>query len=412
MFTKSVSATIVAVAATLVSAQTTTSCDPLLRTCPPNPALGRNRIDCDFTRGPCSAFFNLAGTEIDYDESGAVFTISNENQAPTIETHDHIFFGRVEVELQGAPGQGVVTSSVLQSSNRDEIDWEMVGADLQRVQSNYFGKGDDTTYDRGKYHDVADVLTTTHTYTLEWTAEKTDWIVDGVVIRTLRYDEARGGSRYPQTPMKIKLGTWVGGREGAPQGTIDWAGGLTDFSQAPFVARYKRISIVDYAGGSRPATDDIKEYVYGDRSGSWESIRVVKADGSSNEPSGPPEPSPSSTTTPSTSPSPTKTSTTKTTTTKSEPKTSTTQVSSDISTTTELETTSDSTFTTFTTHTTDTSSTTAPPPTTTPGGNGSSGNVQEPPANDDNPDSSSARDAVSGRTLALIATIFMIVQLL
>ncbi|KAH7302836.1 concanavalin A-like lectin/glucanase domain-containing protein, partial [Stachybotrys elegans] len=273
MFIKSVSATVVAVAATLVSAQTSTECQPLNGTCPANSAVGRNRIDCDLTQGPCSAFFNLEGTVISYDETGAVFSINREGQAPTIESHDYIFFGRVEVELQGALGRGIVTSSVLESADLDEIDWEMVGADLQRVQSNYFGKGDLSSYDRGGFHGVADPLTTSHTYTLEWTAEKLEWIIDGVVIRTLRYEEAQGGTRYPQTPMKIKLGTWVGGGRNSPEGTVEWAGGYTDFSEAPFVARYKRISIIDYAGGSGPTTDDIREYVYGDQSGSWESIR-------------------------------------------------------------------------------------------------------------------------------------------
>lgn len=73
--------------------------------------------------------------------------------------------------------------------------------------------------------------------------------------------------------MQIKLGTWVAGRKDAPQGTIDWAGGVTDFSTAPFDGYYQSLRIQDYMGskGAKEAT----EYHYTDRSGSWQSIKVV-----------------------------------------------------------------------------------------------------------------------------------------
>ena len=58
-----------------------------------------------------------------YDKSkGAVFKIENEKGAPTIESPEFIFFGKLEVELMVAPGAGIVTSIVLQSLTLDEID--------------------------------------------------------------------------------------------------------------------------------------------------------------------------------------------------------------------------------------------------------------------------------------------------
>jgi hypothetical protein len=82
--------------------------------------------------------------------------------------------------------------------------------------------------------------------------------------------------------MEVKLGTWVAGRKDAPEGTVEWAGGYTDFSKAPFNAYYKSITITDYAGGDSPANGGVKEYVWTDKTGSFESIRVVKGDGSSD----------------------------------------------------------------------------------------------------------------------------------
>jgi hypothetical protein len=73
--------------------------------------------------------------------------------------------------------------------------------------------------------------------------------------------------------MQVKLGTWIAGRPGAPIGTVNWAGGYVDWSQKPFVAYYKSISITDYAGGDRPGKSATR-YVYGDKSGKAWSIRV------------------------------------------------------------------------------------------------------------------------------------------
>ncbi|KAH8170923.1 glycosyl hydrolases family 16 domain-containing protein [Sarocladium implicatum] len=280
MFSKVLSSAAVALAAsTMVSAQTFTECNPIEKDCKPDPAFGNTKVNCDFTKGPCNAFHELDGTKLEYTDKGAVFKIEKESNAPTIATENYMFFGRLEVELQPAPGKGVVTSVVLQSDVLDEIDWEWVGGDVDQVQTNYFSKGDTSTYDRGAYHPVPGAIGSSHTYTIEWTSEKIDWIVNGAVVRTLKASDAKGGKAFPQTPMEVKLGTWVAGRKDAPDGTVEWAGGYTDFTKAPFNAYYKSVKIVDYAGGDSPASGSVRQYVYGDKTGDWESIEVVKGDG-------------------------------------------------------------------------------------------------------------------------------------
>jgi hypothetical protein len=256
--------------------QTYTDCNPLERACPAAPAVGLNSIHHDFSQGPSGDIPSMDGSSIQYDQSGAVFRIDPGQTAPTMASGKFIFFGRLEVELMASPGQGIVTAVVLQSADLDEIDWEWLGGDNRQVQTNYFGKGDTTTYDRGAFHAVAAPLTSFHKYTIDWTPQKIDWLIDGAVVRTLWYQDAQGGARYPQTPMQVRLGTWVGGMPGNAEGTIQWAGGLTDFANGPFSAWFKSISIVDYAGGNAPTGELVTEYVHGDQSGSWESIRVVK----------------------------------------------------------------------------------------------------------------------------------------
>ncbi|KAL2257398.1 hypothetical protein VTK26DRAFT_223 [Humicola hyalothermophila] len=266
----------VALAASLVSAQTFTDCDPTKRDDCPNPkAVGSKIVEVDFRKGKHDFFEELPGTKLTYDDNlGAVFSIKQESNAPTISSgNKYIFFGQVDVTVRTAPGNGIVTSFVLQSDDLDEIDWEWLGGDNAQVQSNYFSKGCTEVYDRGAFHAVNDPIGTFHTYTIKWTPEQLDWIIDGAVVRTLVNTGVPGCSGYPQSPMQIKLGTWVAGRADAPQGTIDWAGGLPDWNQAPFNAYYQSLRIQDYMGaqGATEAT----EYRYTDRSGTWQSIEVV-----------------------------------------------------------------------------------------------------------------------------------------
>ena len=130
---------------------------------------------------------------------------------------------------------------------------------------NYFIKGNTATYDRGGYHDIANPLKDYHTYVIDWTKDAVTWSVDGSVIRTIPKDNAQG---FPQSPMAIYAGIWAGGDPSNQPGTIDWAGGITDYSQAPFTMGIKSVLVADYSSG--------KQYSYSDQSGSWESI---KADG-------------------------------------------------------------------------------------------------------------------------------------
>ncbi|PHH88044.1 hypothetical protein CDD83_8069 [Cordyceps sp. RAO-2017] len=289
MFSHAFSATAVALAlSSLASAQTSTECNPLLKDCPADPALGTT-VTCDFTtKGDCSAFKNAAGTDLAYSGKGAEFKITKEADSPTLHANKFIFFGRVDVELQASPGVGIVTSVVLQSHDLDEIDWEWLGGKDGEVQTNYFSKGSTVTYDRSITYPLSRVTTQTRTYSIEWTSQNITWaVIDGNgprnVLRTLTYQDAKGGSTYPQTPMQVRVGSWVGGRQDGNKGTIEWAGGVADFKNAPYSAYYKKITIVDYAGKDGPANGGVKEYRYSDKTGSMKSIEVVKGESVSDE---------------------------------------------------------------------------------------------------------------------------------
>ncbi len=223
-------------------------------------------IDVDFTRGGVNSFVASGGGSVTYGANGVSFTVSKSGDAPQLASIFYIMFGRVELTMKCAPGAGIVSSLVMQSDDLDEIDMEWLGADSSEVQTNYFGKGATTTYNRGQFNPAANNQAQFITYTIDWTADRIVWSVGGTVVRTLAYADADG--QYPQTPMQVKFGTWSGGDTATnAAGTVEWARGPTDYSQGPFSMVVRSILVTDYSTG--------KEYVYSDTSGNWQSINAV-----------------------------------------------------------------------------------------------------------------------------------------
>lgn len=125
------------------------------------------------------------------------------------------------------------------------------------------------------YVPVSNAQDTSHTYGVNWTSAAITWLVDGVPIRTLLYDDAKGGSRFPQTPMKLKVGVWAGGdADNNAKGTVTWAmggkEGSTNYADGPFSMYVESINIVNYS----PADS----YTYGDNTGSYQSIKIEGGD--------------------------------------------------------------------------------------------------------------------------------------
>ncbi|KAF9890891.1 hypothetical protein FE257_005467 [Aspergillus nanangensis] len=257
------------------TAQTYTNCNPTKKTCNPDPGLRDYTFSTDFTSGQ-SAFdhWNITAGSVESTELGAAFTINKQGDAPTIQSKFYIFFGYVEFKLRASNGTGIISTAVLQSDDLDEIDWEQISTFPNSIQTNYFGKGNSTTYDRAQTTSVTTPEDTFHTYAVHWTSDKLEWLLDGSVVRTLNYADAVGGSNYPQTPMYLKIGIWAGGDPTNEKGTIQWAGGKTDYSVAPFKMWLQEVKVVNY----NPAD----QYKYGDLTGDWGSIKAENTTGSSS----------------------------------------------------------------------------------------------------------------------------------
>lgn len=251
-------------------AQTWTSCNPLNRTdCPLDTALGRSNYSIDFrTETMSDRVWNATAGSVTYGDDGAQFTINQKGDSPTVQTNFYYFFGQCEVIMRAATGQGIISSIVLESDDLDEVDWEFMGGNNSFVETNYFGKGNTTAYNRAIYYPVSDPENTFHNYTTQWTAEKLEWFIDGELVRTLYYADANGGYNYPQTPMNVRLGIWAGGDPSEPKGVIEWAGGVTNYDDAPFTMTVQSVRVSDFSGGT--------QYKYGNESGSWQSIQILE----------------------------------------------------------------------------------------------------------------------------------------
>ena len=252
----------------LASAQTFTECNPTQKQCPNNPAIAAT-FETNFKAGKdaVKGWKQTAGS-LKYSASGADFVLAKKGDAPTIQTEGYLQFGYIEVKAKAAPGKGVVSSIVLQSEDLDEVDWEFIGGVGDKVQMNYFGKGNTTTYDRMIEAPVANTQGEFHTYALNWTAESLVWLIDQKPVRTLKFAEANGGNNYPQTPSTVRIGIWAGGDPGNNKGTIEWAGGEIDYGKAPYTMSVESVKIINYSPGL--------EYKWTDKSGKYQSIEVIE----------------------------------------------------------------------------------------------------------------------------------------
>lgn len=248
--------------ATSAVAQTYTACNPLTQTCKPDPALGGAKM-FDFTQEQGDWHVSFKPDRVEYSPEGVSLRVQSQGDNPTLQSDFYLMFGRVEAVIQAAPGVGIVSSFVLQSDDLDEIDLEWLGGDNTQVQTNFFVKGNTDTYDRGQFHGIDNPTGMFHTYTIEWTSEQISWLVNGQVIRTLLSNDWHG---FPQSPMNIRMGVWAGGDPTNNPGTIQWAGGETNYAAGPYPMVIKSVNVEDYSTGDA--------YEYTDMSGTWQSIKA------------------------------------------------------------------------------------------------------------------------------------------
>jgi beta-glucanase (GH16 family) len=136
--------------------------------------------------------------------------------------------------FQAASGQGIISTYNLLSDTLDEIDLEIMGGNTSYVSNNFFGWGNTSQFN-SEYEPTTGpawsggAMGGMHNYTVDWNEERTEWYMDGDLVRSQPYLPP---GEYPQSPSFLKFGIWAAGDEANnKKGTVEWAGGKTDFDQ-------------------------------------------------------------------------------------------------------------------------------------------------------------------------------------
>ncbi|KAK6888067.1 Extracellular glycosidase CRH12 [Candida tropicalis] len=223
-----------------------------------NEALGRKVFE-SFSDG--TKYFTITSSRrgVRFDEDGLTLTILDKFDNPALASSFYIMYGKIDVEIKGAPGKGIISSFYLQSDDLDEIDVvEIFGSDPYEFQTNFFIKGNVSNYDRGKYHQMhPSPLSGYHKYSVEWTPDLITWFLNDKPVRMLGRKNRHG---MPCSPMFLKFSLWSADEN--DEGTIAWAGGVASFSEGPFSMHIKNLEVHDYSNGI--------SYNYGHlRNGKW-----------------------------------------------------------------------------------------------------------------------------------------------
>ncbi|KAG8903471.1 hypothetical protein FRB99_003249 [Tulasnella sp. 403] len=171
-----------------------------------------------------------------------VLTLAQNNNGTRVSSTRYAHYGTITATLKTARSAGVVNAFITMSDVRDEIDWEWPGAKTTQAQSNYFFLGQIPSTTNGKTHDgLTDTFSNFHDYTIDWQPDSLTWSIDGNPVRTLNKADtlSKDGSyyAYPTTPARVQLSIWPAGIPSSPKGTVDWAGGMIDWSDPDYVAQ-------------------------------------------------------------------------------------------------------------------------------------------------------------------------------
>ncbi|EGC45996.1 cell wall glucanase [Histoplasma capsulatum var. duboisii H88] len=214
-----------------------------------------------------------------------VMTMAPDTVGTLLSSAHYVWYGKVSARLKTSRGAGVITAFIFMSDVKDEIDFEFVGVDLYTAQTNYYFQGI-TDYTNGKNLSVdSNTFSDYHVYSIDWKPDSVTWSIDGKPLRTLlkkdTFDKGDNKYHYPQSPSRLQLSLWPGGKEGAPEGTIQWAGGLVDWNHEDikkhgyYYSLVSEISIECYDPPSGAKIDGDISYIYTDAAGTEDTVKIT-----------------------------------------------------------------------------------------------------------------------------------------
>ncbi|KAK9763787.1 putative glycosidase CRH2 [Basidiobolus ranarum] len=144
-------------------------------------------------------------------------------------------YGVVNARIKTAStSPGIVSSFITRNLFGDEIDFEWVGKNSREIQQNFY-YNNVLNYTNARFSVIeADTSADYHIYTIDWQPDYIRWSVDGQELRTVNrqdtWDPELKAFKFPYRPQRVQFSIWDAGQ--ASDGTSEWAGGRTDWSDA------------------------------------------------------------------------------------------------------------------------------------------------------------------------------------
>ncbi|EOR00327.1 hypothetical protein E3P89_00903 [Wallemia ichthyophaga] len=203
--------------------------------------------------------FTLDKGDIAREDNMLTMIMTEDNKGTKLSSTRYMLYGEFNARMKVTGNQGVISTMILMSDIHDEIDWEFVGAKTGEGQSNYYFQGE-TDYTKGDTHDFPHPDERFHDFGLNWTEEKLEWKIDGVVVRTLNKADTMGWDKvphYPASPSRLQFSVWPSGIEDVSPGSYEWGGGAIHWDEGPFKATIQSVSIKCADSPTNVGPDDV-----------------------------------------------------------------------------------------------------------------------------------------------------------
>ena len=225
----------------------------------------------------------LSGTSA-WQGSNYLLTMPRLSGGSVLASTHYIWYGKVTATIKSSRDQGVVSSAILISDAKDEIDYEFVGADLTTAQTNYYFEAIPDYTNSVNVSDLSDTFTNWHTYEIDWRPDWMAWIVDGQVqrnkTRQSTWNATSNQYSYPQTPSRVQFSIWPGGNATLPEGTVNWAGGAIDWDSQDiqqygyYYMQIQDVTVECYSPPSNASVSGSTSYVYTNQAGTEASVQI------------------------------------------------------------------------------------------------------------------------------------------
>ncbi len=272
-------------------------CDPRmsynLTACMPMPVC--KNVDTQFSTSSVISNTKYLGNASEYDwiysgyvanyKGNLLVQMPNNTGGSVISSTHYVWYGKITAKLKTSHLKGVVTAFILFSDVKDEVDFENVGADTEKMQTNYYYQGI-LDYTINSYNiTTTDTFENEHSFEVDWTEDQITWSVDGEVGRTLNKSDTWNSTtqqyHYPQTPSRVQISLWPGGLASNAEGTIAWAGGEINWD-AEDITKYgyyyavlDEVSIECYDAPSGTSTSGSSSYVFNNINANQSNVEIT-----------------------------------------------------------------------------------------------------------------------------------------